>query len=135
MFVKTIKSSLRSSHPEVLLGKYVLEICSKFTGGHPCRSAISIKLQGNFIEIALRYGCSPVNLLHIFRTLFLKSTSGWLFLQLSCKIHMNNRICYFQNIRFLVTELGSKKNYMMKCAKQLQFLYAKQFVCTLFYPI
>ena len=34
----------RSSHPEVFLGKGVLKICSKFTGEHPCRSAISIKL-------------------------------------------------------------------------------------------
>ena len=45
---------------------------------HPCRSATSIKLLCNFIDIALRYGCSPVNLLHIFRTPFLKSTSGLL---------------------------------------------------------
>ena len=29
----------------------------------------------NFIEITLRYGCSPVNLLLIFRTPFLKHTS------------------------------------------------------------
>ena len=36
---------LLSSHPEVFLGKGVLKICSKFTGEHPCRSAISIKLQ------------------------------------------------------------------------------------------
>ena len=41
---------------------------------------ISIKLLCNFIEIALWYGCSPVNLLHIFRTPFLKNTSGWLLL-------------------------------------------------------
>ena len=34
----------------------------------------------NFIEITLRYGCSPVNLLHIFRTLFPRNTSGWLLL-------------------------------------------------------
>ena len=34
----------------------VLKICSKFTGGHPCRSAISIKLQSNFIKIALGMG-------------------------------------------------------------------------------
>ena len=27
-------------------------------------------LQSNFIEIALRHGCSPVNSLHIFRTPF-----------------------------------------------------------------
>ena len=28
---------------------------------------------GNFIEIALWHGCSPVNLLHIFRTPFLRT--------------------------------------------------------------
>ena len=65
-------------HPEVFLGKGVLKICTKFTGEHPCRSAISIKLQSNFIEITLWHGRSPVNLLHIFRTLFLKNTSGGL---------------------------------------------------------
>ena len=62
----------RSSHPEVFLEKGVLEICSKFTWEHPCQSVISIKLQlyCSFIEIALWYGWSPVNLLHIFRTPF-----------------------------------------------------------------
>ena len=34
----------RSRHPEVFLGKGALKICSTFTGDHPCRSAISIKL-------------------------------------------------------------------------------------------
>ena len=33
----------RSSRPEVFLRKVVLKICSKFTGDHPCRKAISIK--------------------------------------------------------------------------------------------
>ena len=33
-----------------------------------------------FIEITLRHGCSPVDLLHIFRTTFLKNSSGWLLL-------------------------------------------------------
>ena len=42
---------------------------------------ISIKLLCNFIEIALRHGCSRVNLLHIFRIPFLKNTSGWLLLK------------------------------------------------------
>ena len=37
----------------------------------------------NFIEIRLRHGCSPVNLLHIFRTPFLEDTSGWLLLKIS----------------------------------------------------
>ena len=52
----------RSSPPEVFLAKSVLKKCSKFTGGHPCQSAISIKLQSNFIEITLWHRCSPVNL-------------------------------------------------------------------------
>ena len=34
----------RSSPPEVFLGKGILQICGKFTGEHPCRSVISIKL-------------------------------------------------------------------------------------------
>ena len=34
----------------------------------------------NFIEIALRHGCLPVNLLHIYRTPLLKNTSAWLLL-------------------------------------------------------
>ena len=42
-----------------VLGKGALEICIKFTGEHPCRSASSIRLL-----------CSPVSLLYIFRTHF-----------------------------------------------------------------
>ena len=67
-----LKGSRRSSRPEVFLGKGVLKIFSKFTGEHPCRSAISIKLLCNLIEIALRHECSLVNLLHIFKNTFSK---------------------------------------------------------------
>ena len=49
----------------------------KFSGEKPRQSVISIKLPCNFIEIALRHECSSVNLLHIFRTFFLKNPSGW----------------------------------------------------------
>ena len=70
------KSNDRSSHIEVLLGKGVLKIYSKFTGEHPRQSAISIKLERMWVT--LRYGCSPVNLLHIFRTPSPKNTSKWL---------------------------------------------------------
>ena len=66
-------TSVRSSPPEVFLDKGVPKKCSKFTGEHPCRSEISIKLLCNFIEITLRHGCSPVNLLHIFRKPFYKN--------------------------------------------------------------
>ena len=70
--IQTIPSFIfRSSHPEVFLGKGVLKRCSKFTGENPCRSVISIKMLCNFIEMTLWHGCSPINLLHIFRTPFL----------------------------------------------------------------
>ena len=73
-------SLLWSSRPEVFFVKGVLKICGKFTGEHPCRSVISIKLLCNFIKITLRHGRSTVNLLHIFRTTFPKNTSEWLLL-------------------------------------------------------
>ena len=56
----------------MFLGKGVLKICSKFTGEHPCWSAISI-----------RHVFSPVKSLHIFRTPFLKNISGWLVVHLA----------------------------------------------------
>ena len=59
----------RSSPPEVFLRKVVLKICIEFAAGHSYRSAISIKLQSNFIEIALQHGCSLVNFIfseHLF---------------------------------------------------------------------
>ena len=85
------RDSFRSSLSEVFLEKAVLKICSKFTGEHPCRSVISIKLQSNLIEITLRHGCSAVNLPHVFRTLFTKNgkrftTSWWLLLLLLIRI-------------------------------------------------
>ena len=42
------------------------------------------KVALHIIEIALRYGCSPVNLLLIFRIDFSKNTSGWLLLPIAC---------------------------------------------------
>ena len=78
--------SFRSSPPEVILVKGVLKICSKLTGEHPYRSAISIKLQSNFIETSLRHGCSPVNLLHLFRIIFPKNTSEGLLLFFLCPL-------------------------------------------------
>ena len=64
-----------------------MKIYSKFTE-FPCRSPISIKLLCNFTEIALKHGCSPVNLLHIFRTPLYRNTSGGLllFITFFCKM-------------------------------------------------
>ena len=63
----------------MFLGKGALKTCGKSTEEHPCRKVILIKLLGNFIKITFQHGRSPVNLLHIFRTRFLKNTSGRLF--------------------------------------------------------
>ena len=41
---------------------------------------IILTFQKRYFQIALRHGSSPVNLLHIFRTPFLKNISGWLLL-------------------------------------------------------
>ena len=79
----TYRCISRSSHPEEFYEKSALKLCSKFTGEQPCRSVISIKLFYYFIEITHRDSCFPVNLLHIFRTPFTKSTSGWLLLYLT----------------------------------------------------
>ena len=74
--------NFKSSHPGVFLRKGVLKRCSQITRKHPYQSVISKKLTCNFIEIALWHGCSPVNLLHIFRTPFPKNTSGRLLVKL-----------------------------------------------------
>ena len=51
----------------------------------PKRDFNKVAKQSNFIEITLRHACSPVNLLHIFKTPFTKNTSGWLLLVFTLK--------------------------------------------------
>ena len=70
----------RSSHLQMFFAKDVLKLGVKFTGEYSSRSAISIKMQSNFFEIALRHGCSLTNLLHAFRTPYSKNTFGWFLL-------------------------------------------------------
>ena len=62
----------------------------------------SVKLLCNFIEIT--HGCSPVNLLHIFRTRFPKNTSDELLLKIS---------------GFLIFEGGGGVHWDMKWVKEL----------------
>ena len=89
-----------------VLRKRCLKTWSKFTGEYPCRSLISIKLRWTFIEIVLRNECSPVNLLHVFRTPLYKNTYGelllcWLYYTLPSEFFMDKsginpfmRCCY-----------------------------------------
>ena len=83
-FFSLLLSIYWSSRLEVFFVKVVLKIRSNFTGKHPSRSVISIKLQSNFIEITLWHGCSPIYLLNIFWTPFLKNSSGRLLLNQLC---------------------------------------------------
>ena len=101
-----------SSHSEVFLRKGVLKICSKFTGEHPCQSVISIKLLCNFIEITLRHGCSSVNLLHIFRTLFPKNASEWLLLKSELKnlLRLSNK--FFKMVCFQITKRYTREELL-----------------------
>ena len=55
----------------------------------------------NFIEIKLRYGCSPVNLLLIFRTPFPKNPSGWLLPFILRKRLLNSFILFCNTLKML----------------------------------
>ena len=121
----------RSSPPEVFLGKGVLETCSKFTGEHPCwsvifskftgehpcRSVISITLLCNFIDITLRHGCSPVNLLNIFRTHFYKNNSRGLPLGFLREQYLWNFQSPWRNIKNQPPEVFCKNRCSQKFLK------------------
>ena len=102
---KSSFTNFRSSGPEVFLGKGVLKICSKFTGDHPCESAISIKL------------------LHILRTTFLKNTSGWLLLWFP-EVKVFWKVC--GNCAFLQSKFPNQEirwNYDNSCCDCTQRLW------------
>ena len=77
---------------------------------------ISIKLQSNFIEIALRHECSPVNLLHIFITPVPRNTSEWLFLEI---VNMFSKILYSPNVHKFMQSYVSLCNLCI--SKFMQF--------------
>ena len=63
------KASFISRHPEVFLEKGLTKICSKFTREH-----LWVCIGGCAFWVCITvHRCSPVNLLHFFRTLFIKN--------------------------------------------------------------
>ena len=82
----------RRSPPEKFLRKGVLKICSKFTGEYPCQSAISINLICIFIEITLRHGCSPVNLLQFSENLWRAASGNFFCVKISLYIFLSRRL-------------------------------------------
>ena len=66
------------------------------------------KVASNFIKIALRHGCSPLNLLHIFRTPFTKNTFERLLLQYL-------QWCFFDNSQWLAVVNHCQKEFHLRC--------------------
>ena len=97
--------------------KCVLQICSKYTGKHPCRSLSSVKSQ-----------ISPVNLLHICRKAVLTNTYGEL-LSLwgaTCLPYFSIQICVkfelFSNI-FLTSSMFSSDQVVLPLPEFSLFLF------------
>ena len=91
------RRTFRSSRPEIFLGKVFWKYVE-----YPCWSVNSIKLLCNFIEIALRHGCTLVNLLHIFRTPIPGNTSGRLLLDIERCIFQSGTEKYWWAKRYSV---------------------------------
>ena len=103
-----ISRSTSCKHSEAALhwcpSKKVLKICRKFTGENSCQSVTSVKLLSNFIEIALRYRFSPVNLLLISRTPFLKE-HFWRAASETLQKQYLTSILYLYNIYRMISSL------------------------------
>ena len=93
----------RSSTSELFLGKSVL-LC-------------------NFIEIAFRHGCSPVNLLHIFKKPFPKNTSEGLLLMLDRVL--NNPVTVTTTRVALLIEKRLVKDLLVHYVTSFAFLFLK----------
>ena len=75
-------SKMLNQHSIVILIKGYSGNMQRIYRRTPMLKLISIKLLCNFNEIILRHGCSPVNLLHIFRIPSPKNTSRGLILHM-----------------------------------------------------
>ena len=96
IYQKDRRNRQKQPHTDVP-GKIALKICSKFTGERLCSAEISIKLQSNFIEIALRHGCFfSCKFAAYFRTPFPKNTSGRLVLNRRSKHRSSHLQMFFK---------------------------------------
>ena len=91
-----------------------------FTGEHPCRSVVWIKLQRNVIGITLWHVRSPVNSLHVFRTTFNENTSRGLLLD--SKVSHIFSLLFFIWL-YCVIKFNFINDYIKKCEKKLGPFY------------
>ena len=90
------------------------------------------KVASQLFKIARRHGCSPVNLLHIFRTPFPRNTSGWLLLTVAT-LRLSSKILLF-SVRRISASIGeiwlrirSKRfrfSFCLKIVKKILFFNA-----------
>ena len=103
----------------VVLKKRCSEKCSKLAGEHSCRSMISIKFQSNFIEIALRPWCSPVNLLPA------TESNGLCIFDSLCMYVLALTIINFMSIIMIATNMETKikqkKRHKSRINEKLNF--------------
>ena len=108
----------RRSRPEMYLWKGVLEICSKFMGN----THSEVRLHTS----AWVFSCKSTNLLHIFRTPFLKNTSRWLLLKLE---HFRFRASLRKNyhcmsvFQVILVRIFPHSDRMRENADQINFAY------------
>ena len=77
---------------------------------------ISIKLLSNFIEITPHHGCSPVNLLHVFRTPFAKE-------------HLWMAASEFKTLSSNLFEIWRQIDYFsnnVRALRKIQYLFCSQ---------
>ena len=96
----------------------LFEPCEKKKQKHPSRGVQPYRKtpmpKSDFNKVAIFwYGCSPVNLLHIFRTPFPKNTSGRLLL----KIYLSVTSCS------CVTNIHYTSNILVKIMDLIQFFF------------
>ena len=94
-----------------------------------------LKLQSNFIEIALWDGCSPVNFLYIFRPPFPENSCGWLLLKshqsISSYLNTPALICFFTLARWIHAILSA---YLHNCQiNKVITLYIYIYICIYIY--
>ena len=81
------------------------------------------KWQNNFTEIALWHGSSPVNLMHIFRTSFLKNTSGRLLLKIRLLyLYTKFQICLKGSILKISYYIYKKRSIALLCTGLVDFV-------------
>ena len=114
---KFVLTSMQKQPPWGVPTKSCSENMHQIKGEHPCQSVILIKLQSNFIEITLRHGCSPVNLLYVFRTPFLKKTYGQPLLSMSTKLIFTSKEFFFFRVITIKFYYRLRSSRPMFCKK------------------